>query len=145
MHINHLNEQIMGLSGVHHETFVGIGDETVSVAGHNGQPHRRKHTISVDTEFVPANAGGGPSAVVQQHLKRDVVAVQRPIQRNGFEFVAVRIEEHGVEVQQTVSRYSASFTFELDEGQSTWMNIEGNIRREHGARCVVKPTSVKFP
>ena len=133
------------MSSLHHKAFVGIGDEAVRVAGHNGQPHGSKHTISVDTQFMPANAGGGPSSVVQQHFKRDVVAVQTPIQGDGFEFVAVRIKEHRVEVKRTVSGHAASFTFKFDKGQSTGMNIEGHIGREHGSRCVVKPTPVKLP
>ena len=117
----------------------------MSVSGDHGQSNGGKHAVGVDPQFVSANARGGPSTVVEHHLKRDVVAVQGPIQSNLIQGVAVSVGKGRVQVEVAVRRYASPLTLNRDEGETPRPNLKGGIGHEHGARGIVKPAAVKTP
>ena len=145
MYVNHLNEHIMRLTRLDHQTLVCIRDETVSVSSYNGQSHGSKDAVGVDTKFMPAHAGSGPASVVQEHLQGDVVTIKAPVQRHRFEFVAVGIKEGWIEVQQPVGWDATPFAFKGDERQTAGLDLERKVGCKHGTRSVVEPIPVKLP
>ena len=145
MYVNHLNEHIMRLTRLDHQTLVCIRDETVSVSSNDGQSDGSKDAVGVDAKFMPAHAGSGPSSVVQEHLQGDVITVEAPVQRHRFEFVAVGIKEGWIEVQQPVGWDATSFAIKRNERQAAGLNLKRKVGGKHGTRSVVEPIPVKLP
>ena len=125
MNIHHLDEEVVRLTRFDNEASVGIGHEGVGGPCDNGQPNGSEHTVSVDTEFMTANAGGGPTSIVEEHFQGDVFSVQRPVESEISQLVAVGIIESRIEVQLTVGGHTTPFPLKRDESQTTRSDIKG--------------------
>ena len=145
MNIHHLDKEVARKTRLNHQTLIRVRDEAVSIAGHNRQTHGCKHTVGVDTNFMATNTCRRPAAIVEQHLKRDVIAVKGPVERDRIELIGVRIKEGRIQIKRTIGGHSASFTVKGDEGQPSRTHLEGSIRGEHRSCGVVKPAALKAP
>ena len=145
MNVNDLNEEIMRSSSIHHQALISIGDEGVSITGNNRQPDGRKNAVGVNTKFMTSNGRSRPTTIVQEHIEGDILSVQGPVESDVIHLIPVGIEEHGVEGQLAVGGDLTSLAFKGDESETSNSNVKSDVGDKHGARGVVKPTSIKPP
>ena len=126
MDINHLNEQVMGFACLDDEAVVSIGGQTVGGTGNDGQSHRGEDAVCVDANLMTSDVGRRPSPIVEQHLQRDVLAIQGPVEGDFLQLIAGRVKEFWIEVKGAVCGNLGTFA------------IQGNEReppRPHVKRC----------